>query len=78
MDRLRREPCDPTTDGARLLRCMDYHMSAARIGVIERYQELVKLITGKMPRLHSAKTPFLQEDTREAPARAPKNDGDFI
>ena len=53
-------------------------MSAALIGVIERYQELVKLITGKMPRLHSAKTPFLQEDTREAPARAPKNDEDFV
>ena len=52
--------------GQRVLRCMEYDMTASMTKTITKYQEAVYKITGLRPRVNGKATPFLPEDTTRA------------
>ena len=64
--------------GSHSARCVRSEAIAAVHKGLARYEVAVFEITGQYPRFYQVKTPFLEEDTKECPFRAPCDEDDHF
>jgi len=64
------EMSTPTVDGSEV-RVMTYNMEEYLEAIVNDYQQLASQIMGKEFKFKEAKTPFLEDDHKSSPARAP-------
>jgi len=62
----------------KVLQCVDHNVAGAMRRAIAKYDEAVFDATGTYPHLYPVSTPFLDEETKTAEARAPNKPGPFI
>ena len=58
--------------------CVEYNISRQLRRALAKYEEAVYHATGLIPEYVKAKTPFLEEETKHSPHRAPWDTEDFV
>ena len=58
--------------------CVEYNISRQLRRALAKYEEAVFTATGLVPEYVIAKTPFLEEETKTSPHRAPWTHGEFV
>jgi hypothetical protein len=64
--------------GDTLVKCVEWDCSHQIKRAIAKYEEAVFSVVGRYPRMYTAKTPFLDEETKHAACRAPASSEDFV
>jgi hypothetical protein len=62
----------------KLVKVVEWDCSHQIARAIAKYEEAVFSLTGMYPRMYTAKTPFLDEETKFAECRASHSSGDFV
>ena len=62
----------------KMVTCMEYDIKGSMRRAVAKYEQAVFDVTKQWPRLYEVQTPFVQEDTKKAPARAPIADEAFV
>ena len=57
---------------------IEYNISKQLKRALAKYEEAVYSATGLIPEYTKARTPFLEEETKHSPHRAPYEGGDFV
>ena len=57
--------------GEKTLQCIEYDVEDSLKKALDKYEEVVRSLTGQEPGYHDAGTPFIEESTKDSPYRAP-------
>ncbi len=60
------------------IQCIDWNVTHSVGRCLAKYDEAVRNVIGRYPRMYDADTPFLHDETKHAVCRAPHSGEDFI